>query len=404
MSQVISLPRANPAKPTPPSGGNYQLDVRTVKEAARGNWERVFRETAKALAPAMDAASVGRRPQHVCCPVHGSNKQAGDGFRLFNNWRETGGAICNTCGAFSDGFKVLTWVTGQSFGVVLRDVAVSLGLAQSVRSSARTGQAGPRRSSTPAPAPAPQAVAAPQAEDDLALRQRLSNVFRAAVPLGNPLAEPGRRYLESRGLTVLPEMLRVHPALHYFCPDGSKLGPFPTLISLVLDPQGRGASLHRIYLTPDGRKAPVPEVKKLMSHPADVSMRGASIRLFAPASVMGVAEGIETAIAVTQATGIPCWSTVSASLLRYFVPPRGTKRLLVWADKDRPSEQCPEGPGLAAANKLVENLRTAAPQVEVSIALPDLPLTEVVKTVDWLDVLVQCGPAAFQPALLNRGS
>jgi putative DNA primase/helicase len=399
MSQVMSPPRANPARPTPPPGGNYQLDVRAVKDAARGNWEKVFRDIAPALAPAMDTASVGRRPRHVCCPVHGSKQQSGNGFRLFDNWRETGGAICNTCGPFSDGFKVLTWVTGQSFGLVLREVAVSLGLAQAVRRGARAGQP-VARSAAPA-APAPQGM--PESDDDLALRQRLSNVFRAAVPLDNPLAEPGRLYLQSRGLTLLPEILRVHPGLHYYHPDGTKEGPFPTLISLVLDAQGRGASLHRIYLTSEGRKAPVPEVKKLMSHPASVSMRGASIQLFPPGPVMGVAEGVETAIAVTQATRVPCWSTISASLLPYFVPPQGTARLIVFADKDRPTEQCPEGPGLAAANKLAENLRATAPQLEVSVALPGLPLSEAVKTVDWLDVLVQCGPPAFRPALLNPG-
>jgi len=188
-----------------------------VKDAARGNWEKVFRDIAPALAPAMDTASVGRRPRHVCCPVHGSKQQSGNGFRLFDNWRETGGAICNTCGPFSDGFKVLTWVTGQSFGLVLREVAVSLGLAQAVRRGARAGQP-VARSAAPA-APAPQGM--PESDDDLALRQRLSNVFRAAVPLDNPLAEPGRLYLQSRGLTLLPEILRVHPGLHYYHPDGT---------------------------------------------------------------------------------------------------------------------------------------------------------------------------------------
>jgi putative DNA primase/helicase len=405
MSQVITPPAPSQAQARPPAsghtnpatGGNFQLDARTVKEAARGRWGQIFRELAPALAPAVDASD-GRRPQHVACPVHGSNKRSGgDGFRFFNNWRDTGGGVCNTCGAFSDGFKVLCWVTGQSFGFVLREVAVNIGLAKPVRGTPRRPASG--GASRPASSAA-LAPSAPEAEDDMAVRQRLSNVFKASVPLDGPQAEPGRLYLQSRGLSILPAMLRVHPGLNYFHPDGTKEGPYPTLISLVLDREGQGLSLHRIYLTAEGRKAPVPEVKKLMSHPAGMSMRGAAIRLFPPARVMAVAEGIETAIAVTEATGVPCWSTISASFLPYFVPPPGTGRLIVFADKDRPTQQCPEGPGLAAANRLAENLRAAAPQLQVGIALPELPLTDEVKTVDWLDEFVARGTTAFRKALL----
>jgi len=50
-------------------------------------------------------------PNHVSCPVHGGE----DGFRFFHDAPVTGGGVCNTCGAFKDGFRLLCWVNGWSF-------------------------------------------------------------------------------------------------------------------------------------------------------------------------------------------------------------------------------------------------------------------------------------------------
>lgn len=128
------------------------------------------------------------------------------------------------------------------------------------------------------------------------------------MPIRSPDAEPARLYLRNRGLSLVPPMLRMHPGLHYRDLDGNRSGPFPTLISPVVDAQGRGICLHRVYLTPDGKKAPVGEPKKLMSHPNDVPTQGSAVRLFRYTDTLAVAEGIETAIAVTEATRIPCWA------------------------------------------------------------------------------------------------
>src|SRR3546814_10655271 len=48
---------------------------------------------------------------------------------------------------------------------------------------------------------------------------------------------------------------------------------------------------------------------------------GSYVELSPPAEEMGVAEGIETALAVTRDFGIPCWSTISADGLKAFTPP-----------------------------------------------------------------------------------
>ena len=74
------------------------IEACDVRQLAAGRWTEILEAVAPALEPAL------RRPgRHVPCPVHGGK----DGFRLFRDVAQTGGGICNTCGAFHDGFAVL---------------------------------------------------------------------------------------------------------------------------------------------------------------------------------------------------------------------------------------------------------------------------------------------------------
>ena len=63
-------------------------------------WVSVIRH----LAPEFKQA-ISHRPTHVPCPMHGGQ----DGLRCFDDFDETGGMICNTCGAFPNGYLVLAW-------------------------------------------------------------------------------------------------------------------------------------------------------------------------------------------------------------------------------------------------------------------------------------------------------
>jgi hypothetical protein len=110
-----------------------------------------------------------------------------------------------------------------------------------------------------------------------------------------------------------------------------------------------------------------------------------------PDRLLGVAEGIETALAVQEATGLPTWATLNAALMKSFEPPEGVDKLLIWADND-PVRNGKKA-GLDAAEALRKRMSDRG--LETEILLPEgFRLTEG-KGVDWLDVLVTQGPAGF---------
>ena len=75
---------------------------------------------------------------------------------------------------------------------------------------------------------------------------------------GDPVAQ----YLDSRGirLDAWPVALRYNPGLDYWH-DGRSMGWHPAMLGAVTDPTGKLVSVHRTYLTQDGRKADLPVVK-----------------------------------------------------------------------------------------------------------------------------------------------
>jgi phage/plasmid primase-like uncharacterized protein len=67
-------------------------------------------------------------------------------------------------------------------------------------------------------------------------------------------------------------------------------------------------AVHRTFLVADGRKkAPVSQ-NKMMLGPCT----GGAVRLAAAGKVLILAEGIETALSVQAATGLPAWAALSA--------------------------------------------------------------------------------------------
>jgi phage/plasmid primase-like uncharacterized protein len=174
----------------------------------------------------------------------------------------------------------------------------------------------------------------------------------------------------------LPDALRLHPALPYVL-DGETVGTWPAMVARLSAPDGRLLALHRTWLLPEGRKAPTPGPTKKLT-PTAGALAGACIRLFAPdapggATRIGIAEGIETALAARCASGVPTVAAYSAGALAAYVWPAGVQQLVIFADAD--------AAGADAADKL--RLRARAAGLTVNTMTPTTP------GADWCDVWAQ---------------
>lgn len=345
------------------------MKAEEVRPLAQGRWGEILNAIAPHLGPALE-----RKGRHVPCPVHGGR----DGYRVFRDVEKTGGSVCNTCGVFPDGFATLMWANGWDFATALRAVAEYLHASGAkpkpvARVATKLGRA--------------------DGEDDEKLRQALNRVWNKSISILHRDAEPARLYLARRGISIPPpEALRFHPSLAYY--DGDrKVGEYPAIIAMVSGTQGNPVTIHRTYLTQDGKKAPVESPKKLMSYPKDRKIIGGAIRLVDPGPVLAVAEGLETALAVLEGTGLPVWCAVNALLLECFVPPAGMNRVIVFADKDRPTKQHPKGHGQEAAKQLVQRLWGMGIKACAIVPAGEIPSGQ--KSLDWLDILNRDGKAGF---------
>lgn len=163
--------------------------------------------------------------------------------------------------------------------------------------------------------------------------KRIAALWAQSTPVAE--GDAVHRYL-CRRLTVdafaAPPCLRLHRSLDYWH-DGARIGTFPAMVAPLTAPDGRVVALHRTYLTDDGRKADVPTVKKLTGVAGPLA--GASIRLSSPQrGVLGVAEGVETGLAASLASGVPTVAAYCANGLAGFLWPSAVQRLVIFADAD----------------------------------------------------------------------
>ncbi|MDF1551678.1 MAG: toprim domain-containing protein [Deferrisomatales bacterium] len=199
---------------------------------------------------------------------------------------------------------------------------------------------------------------------------RLRRLWAEARPLA--AGDAAAAYLQARGLDLrglAADALRTHHALPYWT-DGAVVGTYPAVLARVVGPTGDPVAMHATYLDPErpGNKAPVPAPRKLWpTHPG--ATRGAAVRLYPlDGDRLAVAEGIETALAVHQLAGLPCWAAISAGGLERVELPSAAREVFVCADHDE------NGAGQRAAEHLARRL--VAEGRVVRVALPLEPGTD----------------------------
>jgi putative DNA primase/helicase len=299
----------------------------SAREKARGRWKAI-------LAPYVDLHLLTGK--HVKCPVCGGK----DRFR-FDDKEGRGTFYCNHCKA-GDGITLLRRVANLSF-------------PQAVEVIDRFGGSAIQPPATPA-------LGSSTASEAKSARAR--SLWEMGVPITAGAA--AHTYLESRlgNVSVFESALRS---------STKKLlnRVFPVLLAAYRDLDGRVVGVQETLLTPDGAKAPDVESARRNS---GLLPAGGAVRLAEHREVLGIAEGVETALAASLLFGVPVWAALNANRLQNWRPPVGVKRVIVFADADE------NGVGQRAANLLAACLQSR--EVRVSIELP------AVQGTDWNDVLM----------------
>jgi putative DNA primase/helicase len=275
--------------------------------------------------------------RHGPCPICGGK----DRFR-YDDKDGNGTYFCNSCGP-GDGFNMLMKVKGWTFAECASELEKIVGKAAFSK---------PR-----------------QQLDGDKIRQAMNNLWLGASPVVD--GDPVDRYLTARGvgLQQYPEALRYASRCTYHH-EGNRYTNHPAMIAMVTAPNGKPATLHRTYLNGGSGKADLPSPRRVMPGKTE---KGSAIRLSPVCEVIGIAEGIETALSASVVYGLPVWAALNAGMLMQFEPPEGVHEVHIFGDHDA------NFAGQSSANALAHRLSVQGFEVEIQI--PDEPG-------DWNDFLI----------------
>lgn len=205
-------------------------------------------------------------------------------------------------------------------------------------------------------------------------RQKILNVWQNATPIDLKSDSPAAVYLRDTrqvllGDDICPAVLR-ETRQRYYDSDFNVVGEFACMVARLDISDGSIVNVHRTYLSNDGRKAPVDKPKKLMSSPYSGATDGAAIRLFPKQRstdsglILGIAEGIETALAVRKLFGVNTWATWCSAGMAKFVPPIDLTALNIYVDNDES--------GRKSAGQIIRRLAEERVSLETRCHLPNL--------------------------------
>lgn len=148
-------------------------------------------------------------------------------------------------------------------------------------------------------------------------------LWRSAEPAPGTVVE---RYLRGRAIAIAPPP-SLRCGLHW---HGGRI-PMPCVVAAVQAPDRRVVAVQITLLTLDGRKASVAVPRWIIGQ-----LGAGAVRFDKAGGVLGLAEGIETALSAMQLTGVPCWCSLSAARMSSVAIPDSVCELHLFGDADDP--------------------------------------------------------------------
>jgi putative DNA primase/helicase len=275
--------------------------MQKISETARGRWHGIL--------PQLGISPKLLQNRHCPCPMCGGK----DRFR-FDDREGKGTWICNRCGS-GDGAELVKRIKGVEYKEAAKMVEAVVGKIEKRPERLRAERNRPK------------------------MNEMWDHSMRVS------LADPVGEYLSKRcGITSLyPKDLR------YWGES--------TMLAKVRDGEGDPITIHQTLIK--GDKAGV-RMMLAGSLPPNVA-----IRLCPQAGpVLGIAEGIETALSASALFTVPVWAAISAPLLKKWRPPESVERVIIFGDNDE------NYTGQEAAYSLARVLQN---DVEVEVKIPSIP-------------------------------
>jgi putative DNA primase/helicase len=158
------------------------------------------------------------------------------------------------------------------------------------------------------------------------LRRRAQNLWDEALPIAGT---PAQAYLLRRAIPLTPSALRYQPRT----PLGrGKLAVFRPAMLAAIHEHDCLVALQRTFLDAhEPRRArDIAHPRRSLAHP------GRGTVLLAPATeVLGLAEGVESALSAMILLGIPVWATLGSERFPHVAVPETVTRLILLPDNDQ---------------------------------------------------------------------